>query len=185
MMPITDHLSFTDPLEEFDSLSYHQKKHAKTYVTGLAAASSKTVNGIAREVLPAGSERALNKFLTEYDWDKKRLNHERLEKLQDHGETRWSQDGYIIIDDSVTQRTGEELPGVGKFYDHAEGEVVWGQDLVYAFYVDDKTSYPLTVRQCEKDDDKSKYDLARDIITELEVEVGVPADTYLLDSLPC
>jgi hypothetical protein len=74
MMPITDHLSVTDLLDEFDSLSYHQTKHAKTYVTGLAAASSKTVNGIAREVLPAGSERALNKFLTEYDWDVKQLN---------------------------------------------------------------------------------------------------------------
>jgi len=186
MMPITDHLSVTDLLDEFDSLSYHQTKHAKTYVTGLAAASSKTVNGIAREVLPAGSERALNKFLTEYDWDVKQFNHERLEKLQDQGETRWSQDGYIIIDDSVTQRTGEELPGVGKFYDHSEGEPVWGQDLVYAFYVDDKTSYPLTVRQYEKvkdeDEDKTKYDLAQDIVTELETEVGVPADTYLLDA---
>jgi hypothetical protein len=185
-MPITDHLSVTDLLDEFDSLSYHQTKHAKTYVTGLAAASSKTVNGIAREVLPAGSERALNKFLTEYDWDVKQLNHERLEKLQDQGETRWSQDGYIIIDDSVTQRTGEELPGVGKFYDHSEGEPVWGQDLVYAFYVDDKTSYPLTVRQYEKvkdkDEDKTKYDFAQDIVTELETEVGVPADTYLLDA---
>ena len=185
-MPITDHLSVTDLLDEFDSLSYHQTKHAKTYVTGLAAASSKTVNRIAREVLPAGSERALNKFLTEYDWDVKQFNHERLEKLQDQGETRWSQDGYIIIDDSVTQRTGEELPGVGKFYDHSEGEPVWGQDLVYAFYVDDKTSYPLTVRQYEKvkdeDEDKTKYDLAQDIVTELETEVGVPADTYLLDA---
>jgi len=185
-MPITDHLSATDLLDEFESLSYHQTQHAKSYVTGLAAASSKTVNGIAREVLPAGSERALNKFLTEYNWDEKQLNHERLEKLQEHGETRWSQDGYIIIDDSVTQRTGEQLPGVGEFYDHSEGEPVWGQNLVYAFYVDDKTSYPLTVRQYEKskneNEDKTKYDLARDIITELEEEVGVSADTYLIDA---
>ena len=185
-MPITDHLSCTDLLDEFDSLSYHQTKHAKTYVTGLAAASSKTVNGIAREVLPAGSERALNKFLTEYDWDEQQLNHERLEKLQENGETRWSKNGKIIIDDSVNQRTGEELPGVGEFYDHSEGEPVWGQDLVYAFYVDDKTSYPLTVRQYEKvedeDEDKTKYDLARDIVTELEEEVGVPADVYLMDA---
>ena len=98
---------------------------AKTYVTGLTAARSKTVTGIAREVLPAGSDRALNKFLTEYDWDEDQLNHERLEELQQHGETRWSQDGYIVIDDSVFQRTGKELPGAGKFYDHTEGEPVW------------------------------------------------------------
>jgi SRSO17 transposase len=191
-MPITDFLSCTDPLDEFDSLSHHQTHHAKSYVTGLAACRSKTVNGIAREVLPAKGERALNKFLTEYDWDEKRLNHERLDELQKHGKTRWSQDGYVVIDDSVNQRTGEELPGAGSFYDHAEGETVWGQDLVYSFYTDDKTSYPLTFRQYEKadeedededeDDHETKYDLSRDIITELEEEVGVAADTYLLDS---
>ena len=187
MLPITDFLSCTDPLDEFNSLSYHQTHHAKTYVTGLAAASSKTVTGIAREVLPAQSDRALNKFLTEYDWDEKKMNHERLEELQKHGETRWSQDGYIVIDDSVNQRTGEELPGAGKFYDHTEGKPVWGQNLVYAFYTDDKTSYPLTVRQYEKtdedqDEEETKYDLARDIITELEEEVGIPAETYLFDA---
>ncbi|ELY58734.1 IS701 family transposase [Natronococcus jeotgali] len=189
MLPITDFLSCTDPLDEFDSLSYHQTHHAKTYVTGLAAARSKTVTGIAREVLPAGSDRALNKFLTEYDWDEDQLNHERLEELQKHGETRWSQDGYIVIDDSVFQRTGKELPGAGEFYDHTEGEPVWGQDLVYSFYTDDKTSYPLVFRQYEKADDEdqddadeTKYDLSREMVTELEEEVGVPADTYLFDS---
>jgi SRSO17 transposase len=182
MMPVTDFLSCTEPLDEFESLSYHQTHHAKTYATGLAAASSKTVNGIAREVLPAQSERALNKFLTEYGWDEDEVNHERLEELQTHGETRWSQDGYIIIDDSVNQKTGEELPGAGRFYDHAEGETVWGQNLVYAFYTDEKTAYPLAVRQYDDDDDDTKYDLARDIITELEEEVGVPADTDLFDA---
>jgi len=104
MLPITDFLSCTDPLDEFDSLSYHQTHHAKTYVTGLAAASSKTVTGIAQEVLPAGSDWALNKFITEYNWDEDELDHERLEKLETHGKTRWSKDGYIIIDDSVIQR---------------------------------------------------------------------------------
>jgi len=186
MLPITNHLSCTEILDEFESLSYHQTHHAKSYVTGLAAASSKTCEGIAREVLPANSERALNKFLTEYDWDEQQLNHERLEKLQEDGETRWSQDGNIVIDDSVNQRTGEELPGVGRFYDHSEGETVWGQNLVYAFYTDDKTAYPLAVRQYEnrddEDEDETKYKLAREIITELEEEVGVPADTYLFDA---
>jgi SRSO17 transposase len=152
-------------------------------VTGLVAARSKTVTGIAREVLPAQGERALNKFLTEYDWDEDQLNHERLEELQNHGETRWPQDGYIVIDDSVFQRTGKELPGAGKFYDHTEGELVWGQDLVYSFYTDDKTSYPLMFRQYEKADDEdqddadeTKYDLSQEMITELEEEVGIPAD---------
>jgi len=181
MMPISDFLSFTDLIDKF-SLSHHQKHHAKTYVTGLAAARSKTVEGIAQEVLPAKSKRALNKFLTEYNWDEDQLNHERLEELQNHGKTRWSKDGFIAIDDSVDEKTGEELPGVGKFYDHAEGDTVWGQNLVYAFYADEKTAYPLAFRLYDDDDDRSKYDLAREMITEIEEEIGVPAGTYLTDA---
>ncbi len=46
-----------------------QKHHVTTYVTGLLAASNKTVQSISNHVLPAKSERALDKFLTEYDWD--------------------------------------------------------------------------------------------------------------------
>ena len=67
--------------DEFESLSSAQRHHAKTYATGLVAASNKTVAGISRAVLPAGDKRALNKFLTEYDWDEQQFNHERLEEL--------------------------------------------------------------------------------------------------------
>jgi len=113
-MPITDFLSCTHAFDEFDSLSLAQRRHAKTYATGLVAAN-KTVAGIAREVIPASGKRALNKLLTEYDWDEQQFNHERLEELQKHGETRWSTDGYIILDDTITEKAGDEVPGVGRF----------------------------------------------------------------------
>ena len=45
MLPITDFLSCTDPLDEFESLSYHQTRHAKTYVTGLAAVVIQQTSG--------------------------------------------------------------------------------------------------------------------------------------------
>jgi len=175
-------LSCTRVFDEFESLSPAQRHHAKTYATGLVAASNKTVAGIAREVLPAQGKRALNKFLTEYNWDEHHFNHERLEELQNYGETRWSNDGYIILDDTITEKAGDDVPGVGHFYDHAEGDTVWGQDPIYAVYADDKTAYPLTFRLYEQQDDDdqnhdTKYDLAREIVTELEDEVGVPDAT--------
>ena len=87
--------------DEFDLLSPAQRRHAKTHATGLVAA-------IAREVLPAGDKHALNKLLTEYDWDEQQFNDERLEELQKHGETRWSKDGYIILDDTITEKAGDD-----------------------------------------------------------------------------
>jgi len=106
-MPITDLLSCVRVFDKFESLSPAQRHHAKTYATGLVA-GNKTVAGIAREVIPAKSKQALNKFLTEYDWHEQEFNHEGLEELQKHGETRWSKNGYIILDDTITEKAGDE-----------------------------------------------------------------------------
>ena len=35
------------------------------------------------------------------------INHERLEELKKHGETCWSQDGYIILDDTINEKAGD------------------------------------------------------------------------------
>ena len=81
-MPMINSLSCTHVFGEFESLSSAQYHHAKTYATGLIAASNKTVAGIAREILPARDKRALNKFLTEYNWNKQQFKHERPKEPQ-------------------------------------------------------------------------------------------------------
>jgi len=96
MLLLTSFLSCTAPIDELKCFSPRQKYHVKTYVTDLVAASNKTVDGISTHVLPAKSERALNKFLTEYDWDENQLNKERLELLQQADDTRWSSEGVVI-----------------------------------------------------------------------------------------
>jgi len=40
---------------------------------------------------------------------------------------------------------------VGKFYDHTVPDYIWGQNLIYAHYADEKTTYPLGFRLYEKD----------------------------------
>lgn len=64
------------------------------------------------------------------------------------------------------------MPIMG-YYDHAEDDTIWGQDLSYAFYADGKTACPLTFRLYEKQDDDNqnhdtKYNLARRSVTELK-----------------
>jgi hypothetical protein len=81
VLPIRGFLSCTDQLDELDSLPYDQTRHVKTYLIGLAAGRSKTVTRITREIPPVQAGWALNKFLTEYDWDGDQLNHERSEEV--------------------------------------------------------------------------------------------------------
>ena len=66
---------------------------------------------------------------------------------------RWSRDGYIILDDTITEKVRDEVTGVGYFYDHTEGDTVWDQDTVYAFYTDHKIAYQLTFRLYEQQDE--------------------------------
>ena len=70
MMPITGFLSCTHVFDELESLSPEQRHDAKTTPQVLLRPATRPVAGIARQVLPAKSKRALNKFLTEYDWDR-------------------------------------------------------------------------------------------------------------------
>jgi hypothetical protein len=42
MLPITNLPPCTEPIDKFESLSPEQQHHAKTYTTGLVAASNKT-----------------------------------------------------------------------------------------------------------------------------------------------
>ncbi|MDJ1433797.1 IS701 family transposase [Halostagnicola sp. A-GB9-2] len=183
MLPVTSFLSCTEPIDQLACFSTRQKHHSKTYVTGLVAASNKTVQGISNHVLPAKSERALNKFLTEYDWDEDQLNKERLALLQQANDTKWSSEGVVIIDDTFTHKTGEQIPNVGKFYDHTVPGYIWGQNLIYALYADEKTTYPLGFRLYEKDAQR-RIELAIELVDEL-IEIGVPADTYLFDMSYC
>lgn len=178
--PLADVLSCTDFIDEFNSLSYHQRWHVKTYATGLIGSSNKTIQGIANRILPAKDERTLNNFLNDYDWDERRLNQERIDLLQAHDDTQMSKKGVVALDDTLNDKSGKQIPGADWFYDHNEGHTTWSQNLVFSLYADHKTSYPLDFRLVDKDR-QSKIALAKELIDHAEA-AGVPAATYVYDA---
>lgn len=178
--PLADVLSCTDFIDEFNSLSYHQRWHVKTYATGLIGSSNKTIQGIANRILPAKDERTLNNFLNDYDWDERRLNQERIDLLQAHDDTQMSKKGVVALDDTLNDKSGKQIPGADWFYDHNEGHTTWSQNLVFSLYADHKTSYPLDFRLVDKDG-QSKIALAKELIDHAEA-AGVPAATYVYDA---
>lgn len=120
------------------SLSYHQQKLLARYVTGLIASSNKTISGIISMFIKQ-SRISMNRLMTEYPWDTSKVNMERLEELQKHNETRWSKYGILIIDDTIMEKDGKDIPYVGKFYDHSQNRFVNGHCIVSMHYADNKT----------------------------------------------
>ncbi|MEX2723140.1 MAG: transposase [Candidatus Freyarchaeota archaeon] len=130
-----------------------------------------------------------NRFLTQYHWDEDELNQRRLELLQSMKETQWHRNGVVAIDDTLLSKTGEEIPGAEKFWDHNSNSYLYGQSLVTSHYIDLDKDYPIDFRQYFKQGSleavkygfRTKVDLALELVDYCEA-LGIPVETYVFDA---
>ncbi|MFQ6010536.1 MAG: IS701 family transposase [Candidatus Aenigmatarchaeota archaeon] len=188
MIPIISPPSWITDFVSVLPLSYHQIKHMTRYATGLIVSRTKTVAGMSSLFLSAPSSRAMNYFIKEYEWNSSDANSQRLAELQNHNETRWNRNGIGIIDDTIIEKTGKHIPGIGKYFDHAKGRYVYGHNLVSLHYADRKTNYPIDYRLYVKKDDvtkeqefKTKIQFAKELVED-GISMGMPVLTYVFDS---
>lgn len=109
-MPYSDFLVGTEPLDEFESVSYHLSNVLKPIPRVLLPPIIRLWKVLHRKPSQHRENERSIKFLTESDWELDWGIHKRLKKLQSYGETRWSQDGNNNIDDSVNHKTWSIFP---------------------------------------------------------------------------
>ena len=144
-----------DALDQFGDLfaSEPQRRHFAEYLTGLMVAQRKTVLGIHDEFAQTTDQSCLNRFLTVAPWGVEALNGRRLELLQKHPSTRYSEQGVIPIDNTLIDRDGELIPDAGWFWDHAEERHKIAQDYLFVNYVcTSGKHYPLEFRLFRKEE---------------------------------
>jgi hypothetical protein len=130
-----------------------QRRHFAEYLTGLFVADRKNVTAINREFAQTTDPSCLNRFLTDADWDVRRLNQRRLELLQQDPSTRYSEQGVIPIDNTLIDHYGESIPDAGWFWDHAEERYKIAHDYIFVNYVcTSGKHYPLDFRRFRKAD---------------------------------
>lgn len=158
------------------------------YATGLIVSRNKTVADMSSLFANGPSSRAMNYFIKEYEWSNSKANTDRLAELQNHNETRWNRNGIAVIDDTIIEKTGKHMPGVGKFYDHAKDRYVHGHNIVSLHYADKKTNYPIDYRlylkkgdTAEEEEFKTKIQFAKELVKH-GIGAGLPALTYIFDS---
>jgi hypothetical protein len=191
MLPIVEVPPLVEEsVKDFDGFfSFHQNKHFTRYLTGLMTDSNVTVSYMAERFTESVSPRCLNRFLTEYEWDAQEFNNYRIQRLQEDPNMCWHEKGVIVIDDSLIEKTGELIPGAGKFYDHNSNSYVRAQNIVTSHYADWKKHYPLHFQQYYKEDSKeseehgfqTKIQLAMLLVDESE-KLKTPARVYVADS---
>ena len=148
MLPITEIPSFVANHENLFSelLSFHQRIHMKRYVTGLAVLPQTTISYINSAFMEKHDQSAMNRFLTEGDWDEKELNGKRFEYLQTFEQTKCKKSGVVALDDTIAHKTGESIEGVSWLFDHCEGKTVLGHSIVSSHYIDSEVNYPIDYR---------------------------------------
>ena len=103
--------------------------------------------------------------------------------------TKASVTGYLVIDDTMVEKTGKKMAGLGWHYSHTEGRTIWGHCYVTALYVIAGFAYPVQVllyqsqKACWEQGIKfkSKIDLAAEIIANFKPVPGTQT-VVLFDS---
>jgi len=133
-------------LEEYrPCLSKPQFQNFSTYTMGLITCEGKkNIQSINRTFMDTKDQSSLNRFLTQSPWDLQTVQNKRLsiasEKLPSQ-----SSIGYLLIDDTINNKTGKHMEDAGYHFDSKIGKSVWGHDIVTAHYVNGDIEYPLSV----------------------------------------
>jgi SRSO17 transposase len=122
-----------------------QKKHFCEYVTGLIAGDKKTVTTINGLFLNNNDQSALNKFLTQAEWDEQALNRRRvqfeLERL--YRRPISSQAGRLLIDDTLAHHTKCSIEELAYLKDHTLNRYVWAHNVVTSYYLNRADQFPV------------------------------------------
>jgi hypothetical protein len=126
-----------------------QRKHFREYVTGLIAGNEATVTAINNLFVERNDQSALNKFLTQAEWDETDLNRRRVQmelaRLQRRPVS--AEAGRLIIDDTLAHHTRCGMDWLAYLWDHAEGRYAWAHDIVTSYYVNRADQFPVDLRQ--------------------------------------
>lgn len=122
-----------------------QRKHFCEYVTGLIAGDKATVQAINDLFLNKNDQSALNKFLTQAEWDEIELNRRRInyELARLYRRPIAAKAGRLVIDDTLAHHTKCSIEGLAYLRDHTIGRNVWAHDVVTSYYLNRSDQFPV------------------------------------------
>jgi hypothetical protein len=121
-----------------------QFRNFSTYTLGLIACEGKrNVENINRHFMEARDQSTLNRFITASPWSLPLLEAQRLALAREGLPVRQGSTGYLLIDDTINEKTGHHMEEAGYHYDSSQGKPVWGHSLVTTHYVNGGAEYPV------------------------------------------
>src|SRR5713226_7580611 len=156
--PMTERLEVAPapaPLEEyakhFDGLfgKSNQREGFRRYVEGLLLPSErhKTLTGLTNTEPVVGAQLAraqrLQWFLSESDWDERKVQAERLGLLREDAATAPTAQGVLVIDETGDRKDGHSTAHVSRQYLANLGKIDNGVVSVSSLWADERVYYPV------------------------------------------
>ena len=117
-----------------------QWNHFNTYLSGLLLGEKgeKNIQDIAGNLLDGGDQSSLNRFITKHRWNLHQFNAIRLRECLHN-----RKGGILSLDDTLIEKTGKVMGGVGYLYDSSQKKNVLCHDIVSTFYRSSTDQLPL------------------------------------------
>jgi DDE superfamily endonuclease len=140
-------------LEHFDPLfgKSNQREGFRRYVEGLLLPSErhKTLTGLVNTEPIVGAQlpraQKLQWFLSESDWDERKIQAERLTLLREDATTAPTARGVLVIDETGDRKDGHQTAHVGRQYLGNLGKIDNGVVSVSSLWADEQVYYPVEV----------------------------------------
>ena len=129
-----------------------QYRHFQTYVLGLMIyLGNRNLAGLSRAIPGSKSACSLYRFMAAMDWDSEQIEQVRWEMLNRRTRRSLQAVGrhskpvpvYLIIDDSLVEKSGKGIEGVDYHYSHSARQTTWGHVWVTGHLVVLGQSYPV------------------------------------------
>lgn len=135
-----------------------QLANFSTYITSLATLANKSMRSMSASLIEKKHHGSIARFLSSTAWNDARVYHRYLSKIR-HLFAR--QKVSLIIDDSLSKKTGKTLFGVQFHKDHCGNGYVFGHQVVTALLRTKDLLLPLIPRLYHKES-MSKIQLAKE-----------------------
>lgn len=142
------------------SFTKPQFSHLTKYISGLIALNKKSIKNINNSSKEEKDQSNLNRFLTESSWNEDKVQERYVKKVNYLTHRKQVS---LLIDDSISKKTGKHIEEAQYHKDHAGNGYVFGHQIVTALIICMGLLLPLFPKLYSKKT-QSKIELAKQLI---------------------
>lgn len=126
-LPIAEYPSYISEMcGDFESMFQQERQFLqfKRLMTGFVLPEKHTIANMNGFFVNHTNQSNLNRFVTHSSWDALKMNQKKIEMINSVED-----DGIVVLDDYIVEKTGEKIYGVDWHFDHAKKRSLFGHQI--------------------------------------------------------